>query len=276
MQVRYPNKVEIDADDDPGIAWTGPLGVMVDRFSASASEIFAAAIQDYGRGVVMGTQTYGKGTVQSAIDMSRFISPLDEMLLKAQGASGKKDAATNANAPKFGQINLTIAKFYRVNGSSTQHKGVIPDIQFPMIFPANKYGESSEPSALPFDAIKASSFSPVANLATIKPQLIKQYQERMKTSPEYKYLLEDINEFKKREAETSVTLNEAQLKKERTEQEAKTLARNNARRALQGLPPLKKGEVNPKQDNDFIQDESLQVMGNFIKLTESGQFSLVY
>ncbi len=273
VQVRYPNKLEVDTDDDPSIAWTGPLGVMVDRFSASASEIFAAAIQDYGRGVIMGTQTYGKGTVQSAIDMSRFINPLDEMLLKAQG--GKKEA-TPANAPKFGQINLTIAKFYRVNGSSTQHKGVIPDIQFPMIFPADKYGESSEPSALPFDAIKQSTYAPVANLASVRPQLIKEHEDRMKSSPEYKYLVEDIKEFKKREAETTVTLNEVQLKKERDEQEAKTLARNNARRALQGLPPLKKGEVNPKQDNDFIEDECLQVMGDFIKLNESGQFSVVY
>ncbi|WP_256010932.1 carboxy terminal-processing peptidase [Desertivirga xinjiangensis] len=271
VQVRYPNKVEVDADDDASIAWTGPLGVMVDRFSASASEIFAAAIQDYGRGVIMGTQTYGKGTVQSAIDMSRFISPLDEVLLKAQG----NKTATNANAPKFGQVNLTIAKFYRVNGSSTQHKGVIPDVQFPMIFPADKYGESSEPSALPFDAIKPSTYSAVANLSSVKPQLISQHEARMKSSPEYKYLLEDINLFKKRDSEISVTLNEQKLKKERDEQEAKTLARNNARRALQGLPPLKKGEVKPKDDNDFIQDESLQVMGDFIKLNESGKFSLV-
>jgi len=272
VQVRDARRTEVDKDEDPSIAWTGPMGVMVDRFSASASEIFAAAIQDYGRGVILGTQTYGKGTVQSAIDMSRFISPIDNILMKVQG----ENTTTSTAAPKFGQINLTMAKFYRINGSSTQHKGVIPDIQFPMIFPADKYGESSESSALPFDAIKPSSFTPVANLGSIKPKLISQHEQRMKSSSEYKYLLEDIQQFKKRDGETSVTLNEAQLKKERDEQEARTLARDNARRALQGLPPLKKGEVKPKEDNDFVQDESLQVMGDFIKLNESGQFSVVY
>ncbi|WP_242689298.1 carboxy terminal-processing peptidase [Pedobacter sp. SYSU D00535] len=272
VQVKDARRTEVNEDEDPSIAWTGPLGVMVDRFSASASEIFAAAVQDYNRGIVVGTQTYGKGTVQSAIDMSRFISTVDDLLLKAQGSK----TSTAGTAPKFGQINLTMAKFYRINGSSTQHKGVIPDIQFPMVFPADTYGESSEPSALPFDSIRPAKYSPVANLASIRGQLEKQHDQRMKGSPEYKYLMEDINLFRKREAETSVTLNEQQLKKEREEQDARALARDNARRALQGLPPLKKGEVKPKEDSDFIQDESLQVMADFIKLNENGQFSLKY
>ena len=166
MQVKNSRSIEVNADDDPSIAWTGPVGVMIDRFSASASEIFAAAIQDYGRGVIMGTQTYGKGTVQSAIDMSKFITTVDEILLKTKSGSastsnGNGVVSSNTAAPKFGQINLTIAKFYRINGGSTQHKGVIPDISFPMIYPAEKYGESSEPSALPFDSIKPAPFSPV-------------------------------------------------------------------------------------------------------------------
>jgi carboxyl-terminal processing protease len=285
VQVKNMRNTEVNEDDDPAIAWTGPVGVMIDRFSASASEIFAAAIQDYGRGVVMGTQTYGKGTVQSAIEMTRFITTVDEILLKAKsgsaanktgGAASGGGEASNTGAPKYGQINLTMAKFYRINGSSTQHKGVIPDIQFPMIYPAEKYGESSEPSALPFDVIKPAPFSPVGNLNPVKPQLVKLHEQRMKTSQEYKYLLEDIEQFKKREAEKSVTLNEAQLKKERDEQEAINLARTNQRRALQGLPALKKGEVAPKQDNDFIQDESLKVMADFIQLKENGKYSLRY
>lgn len=278
VQVKDPRKVEINQDDDPAIAWTGPVGVMIDRFSASASEIFAAAIQDYGRGIIMGTQTYGKGTVQSAIDMSRFISTVDEILLKTKTGDGAATSAQSSTtgAPKYGQINLTMAKFYRINGSSTQHRGVIPDIQFPMIFPADKYGESSEPSALPFDVIKPATYSPVASLSPVRSSLVKQHQDRMKASAEYKYLLEDIKQFKKREAENSVTLNEAQLKKERDTQEAITLARNNQRRALQGLPPLKKGDVAPKQDSDFIQDESLKVMADFIQLKETGKYSLKY
>lgn len=279
VQVKDLRKTEISDDDDPSISWTGPLGVMVDRFSASASEIFAAAIQDYGRGIIMGTQTYGKGTVQSAIDMSRFISTVDEIIMNAQNSDGKIFSigkSSNTGPPQYGQINLTMAKFYRINGSSTQHKGVIPDIQFPMIFPADKYGESSEPSALPFDMIKPAPFKKVANLSTVKPQLTKLHEQRMKASPEYKYLLEDIEQFKKREAENSVTLNAAQLKKERDQQEAVNLARTNQRRALQNLPPLKKGEVAAKQDNDFIEDESLKVMADFIQLKDTGKYSLVY
>lgn len=268
VQVRDTRgRIEVNEDDDPAIAWDGPLGVMIDRFSASASEIFAGAIQDYGRGIIVGTQTYGKGTVQSAIDMSRVIRPVDG----PQMADGSKGTA--AGAPKYGQINLTMGKFYRVNGSSTQHKGVIPDISFPMIFPADKYGESSEPSALPWDEIRPSSYRPLANLAGIKGQLATLHQQRMKASEEYKFLLEDIAEFKKRENETSVTLNEAQLKKEREAQENKTLTRENRRRSLAGLPPLKKGESDTRNEYDFIEDESLRIMTDFIKLGQVNQLS---
>lgn len=268
VQVRDTRgRIEVNEDDDPAIAWDGPLGVMIDRFSASASEIFAGAIQDYGRGIIVGTQTYGKGTVQSAIDMSRVIRPVDG----PQMADGSKGTA--AGAPKYGQINLTMGKFYRVNGSSTQHKGVIPDISFPMIFPADKYGESSEPSALPWDEIRPSSYRPLANLAGIKGQLATLHQQRMKASEEYKFLLEDIAEFKKRENETSVTLNEAQLKKEREAQENKTLTRENRRRSLAGLPPLKRGESDTRNEYDFIEDESLRIMTDFIKLGQVNQLS---
>lgn len=279
VQVRDARRTEINTDDDPEIAWTGPFGVMVDRFSASASEIFAAAIQDYNRGIVMGTQTYGKGTVQSAIDLSKYISTVDQFLNKFKGTASNNDknaSIVTDDAPKYGQINLTMAKFYRINGSSTQHKGVIPDIQFPMIFPADKYGESSEPSALPFDAIKAAPYTPVASLSAVKSVLAKQHEQRMKSSAEYKYMLEDIEMFRKREAETTVTLNEAQLKKERDEDNKRTLFRDNQRRALLGLPPLQKGEVKPKEEKDFVQDESLRVMADFIRLKNVGQYTMVY
>ena len=263
VQVRdAQNSIEVDRDRDPAIAWDGPLGVMIDRFSASASEIFAGAIQDYGRGIIFGTQTYGKGTVQQSIDMSRVISTKDRLLL----AASRKDSqmTITKNTPEFGQINLTMAKFYRVNGSSTQHKGVIPDIKFPMAFPSEKFGESSEPSALPWDTIPQSNFVPFSNLDVIKQKLSTQHNQRMKTSLEYQFLLEDIKEFKKRDAETTVTLNETKLKNEREGQEAKNLARDNKLREIHGLPPLKKGEAKPKNDIDFIQDESLKVMTDFI------------
>ena len=269
VQVRDArNQIEIDKDEDPSIAWNGPLGVIVDRFSASASEIFAGAIQDYGRGIIMGTQTYGKGTVQQGIDMARVINEVDKLMLLAanKGKDGNGVAVRGNNTPKFGQINLTMAKFYRVNGSSTQHKGVMPDIQFPMVFPADKYGESSEPTALPWDTIRPSSYIPVNNLDPVKQQLMAKHDQRMKTSAAYKSLQSDIAQFIKRDAETSVTLNETQLKKEREEQEATNLARENAIRVGHGLPLLKKGESRPKDDIDFVRDESLKIMADYIQL----------
>ncbi len=275
VQVRdRRNEIEVSEDEDESIAWTGPLGVLVDRFSASASEIFAGAIQDYGRGVIIGNQSYGKGTVQQGIDMSRVISTTDKLMLKGaqtvntKGSQSDSKGAnvTRTNAPEFGQINLTMAKFYRVNGSSTQHKGVVPDIEFPTVFPKDKYGESSEPSALSWDTISPSKFSSLASLDEVKRKLIALHQERMKTSVGFKDLQEDIAEFAKREAETSITLNEAQLKKERDEQEAKSLLRENQKRVAKGLVPLKKGEIKPKEDIDFIRDEGLQIMADFIQI----------
>lgn len=273
VQVRdRRNKVDIDEDEDASIAWTGPLGVLIDRFSASASEIFAGAIQDYGRGIIIGNTSYGKGTVQQGIDMSRVIGTADKLMLKAQTAvtgnkgSTVRNPTNSANTPEFGQINLTMAKFYRVNGSSTQHKGVLPDIEFPTVFPKDKYGESSEPTALPWDTIAPSQYAAVTNLENVKPKLIVLHNERMKNSLEFKNLQDDIAEFTKRDAETSITLNEVALKKERDEQEAKSLARENQRREAKGLPPLKKGEPKPKDDIDFIRDEGLQIIADYIQI----------
>jgi carboxyl-terminal processing protease len=268
VQVRdRRNSVDIEEDDDQSVAWTGPLGVLQDRFSASASEIFAGAIQDYGRGIIIGNQSYGKGTVQQGIDMGRVIGASDKLMIKAAQSAGNKSGATvSANAPQFGQINLTMAKFYRVNGSTTQHKGVVPDIEFPTVFPKDKYGESSEPRALPWDTIAPSKYSLIANLDNVKRKLLSMHQERMKTSLGYQNLQQDIAEFAKREAETTITLNEVQLKKERDDQEAKVLLRENQRRAAKGLPPLKKGEAKPKDDLDFIRDEGLQIMADYIKI----------
>jgi carboxyl-terminal processing protease len=268
VQVRdRRNNVEIEEDEDQSIAWTGPLGVLQDRFSASASEIFAGAIQDYGRGIIIGNQSYGKGTVQQGIDMGRVIGTADKLMLKAaQSAGNKSGANVSTNAPQFGQINLTMAKFYRVNGSTTQHKGVVPDIEFPTVFPKDKYGESSEPRALPWDTIAPSKYSLITNLDDIKVKLLSMHKERMKTSLGYQNLQQDIADFAKREAESTITLNEIQLKKERDIQEAKVLERENQKRALKGLPPLKKGETKLKDDVDFIRDEGLQVMVDYIRI----------
>lgn len=247
----YRGKVDIDKDEDPTIFWDGPLTVMIDRFSASASEIFAGAIQDYGRGIIVGNTTYGKGTVQSAIAMKRIDSSF---------------------ADKEDQINLTMAKFYRITGSSTQHKGVTPDIEFPTVFPADVYGESAKKSALPWDEIPSSKYVKVADLGKTISELKAQHNARMKTSKEYAYLLQDISEFKKRDKDISLPLNEVALKKQRDDLEAKNLKRENERRVSRGLAPITNKSEKTKEDNfDFVQDETLKITTDYILDTKSGK-----
>ncbi len=183
--------VKADSDDDGELFYDGPLTVLVNRFSASASEIFAGAIQDYGRGVIIGERTFGKGTVQNMVDLDNFIR------------LGNK---------KAGQVKLTIAKFYRITGSSTQHKGVTPDIEFPGTFASSKYGEDANPNALPWDQIQPTSYTPVNTVSTYKQDLIGKNKERLKTNPEYKYLLEDIAYVNREDERVYITLNEKDYK----------------------------------------------------------------
>ncbi|HVW16338.1 MAG TPA: carboxy terminal-processing peptidase [Mucilaginibacter sp.] len=273
VQVRDANnKIEVDDDDDPSIAYSGPLAILVDRFSASASEIFTGAMQDYGRALVIGTQTYGKGTVQNAIDLDKVIKPSIRDLIN-QSAGAKKETATGSQN-KFGQLNLTIAKFYRITGNSTQHKGVTPDIKFPSMIPMNKYGEDTEPSALPFDIIAKSDYTKVGDFSGVIPQLTKLHEQRMSASASYKYLMEDISDMNKRENEKSVDMNEQVLKKQRDAEEAQNLERDNAKRVALGFKPLKKGEKVPKnEDLDFLKIEAGQILTDYINL--GGKYSTV-
>ena len=264
------NDVEVNEDTNAGVAWDGPFGVMVDRLSASASEIFAGAIQDYGRGLIFGTQTYGKGTVQSSIKMDDLVNP--SILQRVAALVGKNGVVTkpNTDQPQLGLINLTMAKFYRVNGSSTQHKGVMPDITFPSIYPMDKIGEDTEKSALPWDTVNKSNFVPVADLTTTKAELVKLHNQRMAASLDYKTLQQDLAELKKREGEKSVSLNEVKLKKERDSLEAKSLVKTNMLRASRGLSPVKKGDKIKKEDSfDFVEDESLKVMADLLQLKKT-------
>lgn len=290
VQVKdYRNSVKVYKDEDNNIVWDGPMGVMIDRLSASASEIFAGAIQDYGRGIIMGTQSYGKGTVQSSIDLNSLMnsSMLQKLAALFKKNEGEKKTINTKDAnsptvtivdkngvPQLGQINLTMAKFYRVSGNSTQHKGVIPDINFPSIYPLDKIGEDTEPSALPFDMVNPSTYTTVYDLNAAKAALLKLHEKRMSKSVDYKILKEDIAEGKKRESETSITLNETKLKAERDALEAKSLARLNQVRAEKGLAPLKKGEKTSKEEaSDFIEDESMNIMVDFMKLNENSKLS---
>jgi len=274
VQVRdTKDQVDVEKDEDPSVTYSGPLGVLVDRFSASASEIFSGAIQDYGRGLILGTQTYGKGSVQNAIDLDRILgSPLRDKINQlantvTPGAKKGTMKVSTGSQSTYGQLNLTIAKFYRISGSSTQHKGVMPDIQFPSLIPLDKYGEDTEPSAMPFDVIEKSDFTKAGDFTAVLPEIKKMHDQRMASSDSYKYMLEDIADFKKHENESSITLNEADLKKQRDADEQKALERNNLRRVALGLPALKKGEKRPKdEDLDFVKREAGQIMTDYISL----------
>ncbi|HTJ51628.1 MAG TPA: carboxy terminal-processing peptidase [Cyclobacteriaceae bacterium] len=198
------NKVEVGADDDPSIVYNGPLVILTNRFSASASEIFAGAIQDYHRGVVVGESTYGKGTVQTIVDLSRYLPDAHEQV---------------------GELKLTFQKFYRVTGSSTQHKGVTPDILLPTALAPEQFGESSNPSALPWDEIRGTLYqkTPVINDKVIY-KLNKSYQDRLKNDPSLARFVEETEETRKGLTDTKISLNEAVRKKEMDEAEKKTAA----------------------------------------------------
>lgn len=243
VQVREAGgRVTVNEDKDPDIAYNGPLTVMINRFSASASEIFSAAIQDYHRGLIIGSQSYGKGTVQTAAAINELINKPDNL----------------------GQLNLTVAKFYRISGGSTQHKGVIPDIAFPSMFPASEFGESSEPTALPWDQIAPAQYAPLGKLDGIKTVIEADHEKRMEASPEYKYILEDIKEFDKNRAQKTVVLNIDQLKKERDLKDDEDLVRYNQRRAALGEKPVAKGADRVPLNNDYVKDESLEITAEYV------------
>ena len=269
VQVRESNnKVEVDKDEDPSVAYSGPLAVIVDRFSASATEIFSGAIQDYGRGLILGTQTYGKGTVQNAIDLDRILN--QSIIDKAKSLVNKGAKPTGSGSQStFGQLNLTIAKFYRITGNSTQHKGITPDINFPTFIPLDKYGEDTEPSALPFDVIAPTAYVKAGDFSMVLPQLKKLHDDRMAQSENYKLFMKDLEEGKKHENEKSITINEELLKTQREEEEKKSFEDNNAHRKAMGLPVLKKGETRPRhEDLDFLKLEAGQILTDYIGMDD--------
>ena len=197
-------EISVENDRDPSVTYDGPVSVLVNRFSASASEIFAGAIQDYKRGLIIGEQTYGKGTVQSLVDLDRFLK-------------GEPEGV--------GQLKITMEKFYRITGSSTQHKGVTPDIELPSSFSASEFGESSQPSALPWDMIASTKYSPTSDIKDNElTKLRALYQDRLKSDAELKKLVADINFIKKSKEKKTISLQEDKRRKEIDEQKKKNIA----------------------------------------------------
>jgi carboxyl-terminal processing protease len=241
--------IRVESVPDPAIQYSGPLVILENRLSASASEIFAAAIQDYGRGLIIGEQSYGKGTVQNLIDLNRLMPE---------------------TADKLGQIKLTIAKFYRINGESTQHLGVLPDIKFPSAFDTNEIGESSEPSSLPWDQIKPTSFTTFGNLKQYVPDLITKHEERIKNNnPLWQEYMDEVNDYKEGHNKTTISLNESIRKKEHDEEEQKQFERENEIRKNLGLKLLQKGETPPAneaQKDDPLLNETGHILADYIAI----------
>ncbi|MBW8312053.1 MAG: carboxy terminal-processing peptidase [Rhizobium sp.] len=214
VQVRETGgRVSVETDDETGVAWDGPLAVLVNRASASASEIFAAAIQDYGRGLIIGEPTFGKGTVQSLIDLDRF---------------PRKDDV------KFGQVKLTVAQFFRVDGGTTQHAGVVPDLQFPVSLDASDYGESTYDNALPASRIAQAPHGNLGNFAALAPQLVANHEARVAKDREFTWWAEDVARFRAERDKKSISLNEAVRRAERDRLESERKQRQ-AERVAAGL-----------------------------------------
>ena len=213
VQLRNANG-RISRLDDPDplrrLAYDGPLIVLVNRFSASASEIFAAAIQDYGRGIIVGQQTFGKGTVQNLYPLNRYIKkPKDK---------------------EFGQLTMTIGKYYRVTGESTQHRGVMPDIELPSHIDLQLVGESTRKTALPWDTIRTAKFklyNPALENAI--PSLSKKSISRSRTNDDLRFLIEEIEKLKNFRAKKTISLNLEQREQERNTEIQNQLKRGNER-----------------------------------------------
>ncbi len=238
-----------DPDPVPRVAYTGPLAVLVNRYSASASEIFAAAIQDYERGVIIGQQTFGKGTVQNLYSLDQYVRrPDDEGL---------------------GQLTLTIGKYYRVTGESTQHRGVDPDIPLPSHIDATIVGESVRESALPWDTIRTTKFRPGEPLDSTISSLSARHNERNLGDPDYQYLVEGIRDIEEVRAQKTVSLSMEARLQEREESMNRRLERENARRAALDLEPLSTlEELESVEAPDVHLDQAADIVTDLAVLRE--------
>lgn len=226
VQVRTSDgQTEILRDPDSGVYYRGPLAILTNRLSASASEILAGAIQDYGRGLVIGERTFGKGTVQSLLDLNR------------------------------GQLKATIAKFYRITGESTQNKGVTPDIIYPGLYDIKEIGESALADALPWDTIAATRFASLNQVKPLMGLVRESHQRRMRDDPDYAYQLAMIEHLKDIRSKTTLSLNEDVRRRERKETKAKRLDLENQRRVAKNLEPIAKLEELESEDNEDAQSD---------------------
>jgi len=247
-------KVETNFDPDPAIIYGGPLAVLVDRNSASASEIFAGAIQDYRRGIIIGEPTFGKGTVQNVVDLNRFI----------------RNSEIN-----HGRLKTTVAQFFRISGGSNQHKGVIPDIIYPTAVDATEYGESALDNALPWDKVAPAKYiqvnAPVDNFSVA----LELHKDRIQSDKSFKLFLKQLQLIRDANDKKEISLLESKRKKEREQLQTTRRQLKNELRIAQGLEPLQKAQEIDEPENededkdkmDLLLNETARILYDLIVLT---------
>ncbi len=251
VQVRKSNGIiSIHEDDDPSVVYDGPLAVLVNRYSASASEIFAAALQDYHRGLIVGEQTFGKGTVQNLVDLNSYLRFGDH---------------------RYGQLKLTIAKFYRITGKSTQQKGVFPDIELPSPVNHENFGEDAEPSALPWDKIDPALYQSYQKVPLeMISHLQQKHDKRILLDEAFKLYLLEIDQLKKNEEKSQVSLLESKRKAERKALEKLRESQKELLNNKNGTPSSStQDENNPDEkenEPDILLDETSKILADMIAM----------
>ncbi|MBE4607406.1 carboxy terminal-processing peptidase [Vibrio navarrensis] len=254
VQVRDSyGRVKVNADTDGEISYAGPMTVLVNRYSASASEIFAAALQDYGRAIILGENSFGKGTVQQHRSLNHIYDLFDKEL---------------------GYVQYTIQKFYRIDGGSTQNKGVVPDIAYPTAVDPEETGESVEDNALPWDSIEKADYTVLPVLqrnAELVNALKLKHDARIANQLEFKFIAEDIAKYKAEKDDNKLSLNEKVRKQESESAEKTRLDRINQRQLLEGKKPFDNLDDVPKDYEypDAYLDESVSIMVDMLKMAKS-------
>lgn len=231
-------------DTDPSVAYDGPLVVLINRLSASSSEIMAAALRDYGRALVIGDTSFGKGTVQQSKPLSRVY---------------------DFNDNEFGSIHYTIAKFYRITGGSTQLKGVSPDIYLPTNVDNSEFGESSEPNALPWDKINAVPFDGYLNIEAYVPELKRLSEARSADNVAFRIMNTDLERYYKLKEQKVLSVNLEKRKALKKEDDEYRLNATNERLALMGKEPIKKLKDLPEdfEFEDAVLNETIAIATDF-------------
>ena len=244
-------RIEINNDPEPGITYAGPLAVLVDRNSASASEIFAGAIQDYRRGIIIGEPTFGKGTVQQIVDLNRIARDKDN---------------------EHGRLKTTIAQFFRISGGSNQHKGVVPDIVFPTVDESDEHGERALDNALPWEKIKPARYisasAPVDSFARAR----QQYELRIKSNRLFQLLLEQQEMTKESRDRKTVSLLKETRELEREKLQNAKLELDNEFRLAQGLPPVAK---DTEETGDNAEEDEVDPVDVLLEETANILFDLI-